>query len=489
MPASSRRSVPAALLASLLTLTTLAAVVGATPAGAQGGTAAPRGSAPPGTVPAKPTSHPTPVFSARRVPAFLRARVADPGVVDAVTRALRGAPAATCATVSESGRTVFAHNPDLPVMPASTNKLLTAAALLDDLGPDAVLRTSTRAATAPGPDGTITGDLYLVGGGDPLLFTKGFRVTFKDQDQLGTDFAALADAVAAAGVRRITGNVVGDDTRHDAERGVATWPASYQKEDQVGALSALEVNRGISGLSKDPENPATRRVIGDPPLLGAETLASLLRSRGVTVDGTATAGVTPPGTVEVAGLDSLPVRRLVEEVLVESDNTASEVLTKELAVHAGQPGTTAAGTAATLANLREHALPIGGVAITDGSGLDRNNRVTCELLTALLDDEGLDSDLGRALPVSGRNGTLRTRFRQTPAEGRVAAKTGTLKDVSALAGFVTTTNGTRYSFSVIVNGELPPGTSTTKYEDDVVLALMDEPTGPALDVLGPLPPR
>ncbi|MCX7621208.1 MAG: D-alanyl-D-alanine carboxypeptidase/D-alanyl-D-alanine-endopeptidase [Acidimicrobiales bacterium] len=427
----------------------------------------------------------TPVLSARRVPDFLRTRVADEALNQSITQLLRDAPASTCVVVSDNGRILVRVNGDLPLVPASTNKLLTANAVLDRLGPQSRLATVVRASRPPGPDGVVDGDLFLVGGGDPLLFTEGFRVTLKDRNQPQTDFAQLADRIKAAGITEIRGNIVADDSRYDSLRNVPSWPPSYQKEGAVGALSALEVNRGETGLSADPDKPAKIRRLGDPPTLGAEPLASLLRQRGVKVTGRPVAGTAPEQAIEIARLESLPLKDLVAEMLTWSDNTTAELLTKELGLQAVGEGSTSAGTEVIRANTIAEGLPEHGLSIVDGSGLDRGNRLTCDLLVALLDHEGSDSLLAQGLAVAGRSGTLRTRFRGSPAEGRVRAKTGTLSDVHALAGYVDASDGTQLTFAVILNGQIA---ADRPIEDEIAQVFIGYPEAPAASALGPKPP-
>jgi len=428
----------------------------------------------------------TPVFSARRIPYLLRSSTGDAAVATTLAKALEDAPAETCAVVAERGRVVASGGSTGGLLPASTNKLLTSYAAIEILGPDTRLRTTVRVAMPP-VAGVVSGNLFLVGGGDPLLFTPGFRVTLKDQNQAGTEFSRLADRIKAAGITEVTGNIVGDDSRYDAERAVATWSPSYQKTDAVGALSALNVNRGISGLSKDPDKPATNRLVGDPPVLSAETLQSYLRARGITVRGQPVAGVAPPDAVELTSLDSLPVKDLAAEVLTWSDNTAAELLTKEIGLAVSKVGSTAAGTAAIADLLRRRGFPLSGLLVADGSGLDRNNRLDCRLLVSVLDGAGQDSPLAAGLAVAGRSGTLRTRFRNTPADGRLHAKTGTLNDVSALAGFAVPGDGSVLTFAMVVNGQPPPKVPATSFEDALVLGLFSLPPAAPIDALGPKP--
>ncbi len=122
-------------------------------------------------------------------------------------------------------------------------------------------------------------------------------------------------------------------------------------------------------------------------------------------------------------------------MLAESDDTTAELLTKELGLHVSGQGTTAAGTKVIIDRLTADGLPVEGLVLNDGSGLDEGDRLTCDLLTEVLDRAGPDSELAKLLPVAGENGTLRPRMRRTPAQGQVSAKTGTLDHVNALAGF------------------------------------------------------
>ncbi len=123
-------------------------------------------------------------------------------------------------------------------------------------------------------------------------------------------------------------------------------------------------------------------------------------------------------------------------MLRESDNTAIELLTKELGLEQYGAGSTAAGLRAVRADLASDGLPVKGFANADGSGLSRSDRVTCALLVAVLVKAGANGLLVRDLPVAGRSGTLAEEMQRTIAAGRVLAKTGTLDDVKALSGWV-----------------------------------------------------
>lgn len=432
---------------------------------------------------AVPTAPATPVLSLRRLPGVLASAQADARLQAAVAPILAMSTPTTCLAVRSEGRSIQDVNGQMPLVPASTEKLLTATVVLDRMGAGTKLSTEAVAAGEP-DDGVIGGDLYVVGDGDPLLATSGYTSTFEEPDQRYNDFARLADAIKAAGVTEVKGGVVGDESRFDAQRYVPTWPGRYIRTGEIGPLGALTVNGGFTGLSQSPDTPSSERQPGEPALLGAETLISLLRARGVEVSGGPSVGKAPDGTTKIAALDSLSMGDTVGEMLRSSDNITAEILLKDLAVHAGSTGTTADGARVVQDTLGGLGLPTAGSKTIDGSGLDLGNRVTCDLLVAALDRQGPTSALAGDLPVAGRTGTLRKRMRQTAADGNVRAKTGTLNEVSALAGFAHAASGEDLTFALIINGTLPAAVDLT---DQVAVALAQYGAGLSLDALGPQP--
>src|SRR5690606_23099095 len=148
----------------------------------------------------------------------------------------RDSPAESCLVVRHQGRVIHAHAPDLPLVPASTTKVVTGVAALEVLGSDTRYRTTVVAAGAPA-GGVVAGDVWLVGGGDPVLATDDYMARY-DEPQLHTDFEALADAVVAAGVQQIAGSVVGDESRYDTRRTVESWDPVFVRDNESGPLSA-----------------------------------------------------------------------------------------------------------------------------------------------------------------------------------------------------------------------------------------------------------
>jgi D-alanyl-D-alanine carboxypeptidase/D-alanyl-D-alanine-endopeptidase (penicillin-binding protein 4) len=373
-------------------------------------------------------------------------------------------PAASCLMVSEGGRVVFERNPDGAVAPASTMKLLTATAVLQRIDPNTRLATPVMAMAKPDATGTVHGDLYLVGGGDPVLGTMPYKAHFKRQPRLVNAVENLANRLVAAGVRHVTGRIVGDDGRYERRRYGATWPARYVTAHETGPLSALALNDGFRTWGPDT-------VYADPAQGAASVLNELLRQRGVKVDGLPVSGTTPKGAVEVASLPSPTVRELVGEMLLESDNDTAELLLRELGLRVLGQGTTDAGRRVVVDTLARMGLPMRNVRMLDASGLDPANRVTCRLLVALTSTAQAPT-IKASVPVAAQTGTLYKRFLATPVAGRLRAKTGSIRGVASLVGWTTTLAGRTYSFAYVENGVTPLQGSRLQDElgADLVLA-------------------
>jgi len=392
--------------------------------------------------------------------------------------------ARSCLAVSVDGRPVSSWNGDVEVIPASTMKLLVSGSAIEVLGPDYRFSTTV---TSPAPvDGVIDGDLFLVGGGDPLLVANDFDQGDDAPDPAATTpLDSLADAVVAAGVTSIRGAVVGDATRYDDEYVNPTWANGIAYVD-AGPIAGLVVNDGQtigrSGRQRDPGEAAARE------------LARLLRDRGVGVSDGWESGVAEPGLAVIATVESAPLSAIVADMLTRSDNDTAEMLVKELGVTVALPGTREAGLGVLDATVSSWGVPMNGVTFADGSGLGTGNRLTCDTLVSVLDHlEQTPAVAG--LPVAGRTGTLVDDFVGTPVEGGLEAKTGTLTnppadadppEVKALAGYYGAPNGDMLEFAIVLNG---PGYVSADGYIPFWTALADRlaghPAGPDPAVLGP----
>jgi D-alanyl-D-alanine carboxypeptidase/D-alanyl-D-alanine-endopeptidase (penicillin-binding protein 4) len=429
----------------------------------------------------------TPVLSARRAAAALAGTTADIRLSTALRAAmadptLTAGGAHTCLAVAQGTRTLFAQGDTQHLIPASNLKLLTAFAALTKLGPDTRLTTEVRADHAP-VGGVVDGNLYLVGGGDPLIQTADYNASMKDDklpDNGYTHLEDLARAVVAAGVQRVTGAVVGDEARYDTQRSVPTWKPSYLTDAEVGPLSALEVNDGFVQFP-----PLKTVAAPSPAVLASGSLNALLTKMGVVVSGQPAQGLTPPASVKVTSIDSLPVSGIVGEMLRQSDNNTAELLTKELGRRFGGAGSTAAGVAVTRATLAAAGFPVDQLAAVDGSGLDRTDQVTCPLLLSVLEKVGPTSPLAQGLPVAAQTGTLRKRFLAAPGAGHVVAKTGSLDRVASLSGYVVGPSPP-LTFAMVSN-DIPRDAVGVAFGDRIGNVLATYPDAPPVASLGPRP--
>jgi D-alanyl-D-alanine carboxypeptidase/D-alanyl-D-alanine-endopeptidase (penicillin-binding protein 4) len=337
-------------------------------------------------------------------------------------------PARTGAVVIDlrTGSTLFAHNAQLPLRPASNEKLATTYAALTALGPS--FRIETDVLGEGQQSGTTwQGDLVLKGYGDPGLS--------------GAQLGSLARQVAATGIRHVTGRILGDESWFDTRRTGLGWKSEFYLHESP-ALSALIVNRGWTG----------RYETSRPALMAAQLFRRDLRHAGVTVPGAAAIGVASAQAVPLGAVQSARLATLVRHMDVYSDNFYAEMLLKEVGAVQGSGGSAAAGLAVERHLLTAAGVPLAGVRMVDGSGLSLIDRWTplglATLLRTMWEDADLRPYLVPALPIAGETGTLEHRMRRAPARGLVRAKTGTTDNSSSLSGFV----GDRYVFSILENG-------------------------------------
>ncbi len=426
----------------------------------------------------------TPLASVRRAPEWLQRPVADRALTTALDAVVAQSPPDTCLVVHDGDRVLYRRNADKPLTPASTVKLLTAVASLDVLGRGRTFDT-VAAAAAPPKGGVVEGSLFVVGGGDPLLTTKEYNDRY-DQPQPYTDVARLAEAVAASGVKEIRGDIVGDESRYDTQRSVATWDPSFLASRESGPLSALLVNDGFAVYPRTRFNtPSTPSA--NPPEHAAGVLRDALVKQGVRITGGARAGTAPATRTEIAKVTT-SLETAVGEMLAHSDNTTAELLTKELGLQRKGSGTTAAGVATAREAMAAAGLPVAGVSVVDGSGLDRSNTLTCDFLVALLDRAGPGSVIDKSLAIGGKSGTLIDRFVGTAATGTLRAKTGSLRNTRSLAGYVDTAGTGRVrtlTFAYIANQTNLNADANLKVQDQMGAQLAAYPKAPSLTELGP----
>lgn len=323
----------------------------------------------------------------------------------------------------DTNSVLFSSKPDVARVPASVEKLYTTSAALLRFGPDATFKTTVAGDGFMDPDGVWRGNLYLRGSGDPT-FSR-------------ADLQQLASDIGAAGVVRVDGSILGDETRFDLLRGSYDSGGSYDS-DMGGVLSALALDRGFA---KD----------GKPAAQAARQFAKILRGGGIRVEGKSGAGTAPANATQLASFDSPAMRDIARLTNVPSDNFMAEMLVKDLGAQFGAGGTTAAGVAVVRQTLGDFGLH---PQIVDGSGLSRVDRTTPRQvvrLLALMHHQEIAGSFESSLAVAGRSGTIKKRMRGSAAQDRCMAKTGTLIGVSSLAGLCTAAGGHTIAFAMLMN--------------------------------------
>ena len=419
----------------------------------------------------------------------------------------------------DRGDVLYDRDSKILMRPASNMKLLTSSSALEILGVDYVFHTVV-SADSLAPDGTVHGNLYLKGTGDPDLRTE--------------DLDTLSRQLKAIGIRSILGNVVADASYFDD----IPWGEGWMWDDEPfsfeASISALSVNKNcvtvhvIPGsqpgdtvqASIDPPTGYvtllnTARTVADtaleplkitrlfrdrlnvilvqgetvakpdtveelvtvwrPELYAATLFREILRKDSIAVSGQPTIGITPPSTIELAvhrwGIDTMIV-----QLNKESDNLSAENTLKAISVQRGGiPGSTRHGLYQVNQVMASLGIDTASYYVVDGSGVSHYNLITAEMLVKILEGMSLQSRLFplfyRSLPIAGIDGTLKTRMKNTPAEGNLRAKTGSIGGVSSLSGYVTTRDGERLAFSMLMQNFIQPSRFYRNAQDAIGVLL------------------
>lgn len=326
---------------------------------------------------------------------------------------------------------------DRALMPASTTKLLTAAAVLKVFGPD------HRFATSVVADGDR---IVLVGGGDPQL------TSFPSPPTGNASLVRLARVTAQrlqeAGAGAVTLGY--DDSLFAPPQKAPFWGPDYLRIGVVAPISALSTD---GGRRNPPASPRAQR----PAAVAARQFANLLSARGVVIE----SGPLPAAArgEEIAQVQSPPLADLVEHMLLVSDNTEADILAHHVGKEVLDDPTFNGGARATLQVLEELGIDVSGIVLQDGSGLARANRITPNQLLAVL-RAAMQTDPGQlwpvytGLPVAGFDGSLTYRFSSPssrPGRGNATGKTGTLTGTSTLAGLVSDRDGRLLTYALMSN--------------------------------------
>jgi serine-type D-Ala-D-Ala carboxypeptidase/endopeptidase (penicillin-binding protein 4) len=368
-----------------------------------------------------------------------------------------------------TGRVLLSRDGAQLQTPASTTKLVTSAAALAVLGPDATFTTKVVRGATPGR-------VVLVGGGDPVLAVRPYPAPdYPQPATLAGLAAATAQKLKAQGRRTVS---VGYDTSlYSGPELAPGWPQAYVSTGNVTPIAALEVDQGrltAGGAPEDSDDPYNLRArTTDPAAMAAASFATLLAADGIHVTGSAVPQTAPARAASLASVSSPPLSAIVEQMLEESNNVIAENLARQVAVKTGHPASYSGAAAAVTAELRTLGVQ-GGLHLVDGSGLSPQDAIAPATLVKVL---GLAATRPRmrallaGLPVAGFSGTLQggeSVFSDIDgaALGAVRAKTGNLSTVTTLAGMVTDASGRTLEFAFMAD-QIPSAASLKTAADAI----------------------
>ena len=444
-----------------------------------------------------------------------------------------------------TGKTVYEQDGDKYFMPASNMKNFTVATAMEKLGPDFRFVTSVKAPSMPDSAGVVRGPLVIIGHGDVSASTS-FDPAFPQTIDHYRAIDALVAQIAAAGVKRVDGDLIADESYF---RGFPV-PETWEWDDLEGydgtEISAFPLNDNVVDITVDPASvgqpcvvavkPANQLVrfinncitaapgnatgitlrksmdqnlvtIGGVIPAGgkqfvrslafthpAELYIALLKERlqlkGIIVNGVARTvnKPDPSATVDIAKIQSPPFSIIAAKTMKPSQNMYTETILWTLGENdrpywdpvktsAGQvavPDSAQLGLSAVKDFLSKIGVAADAVVQHDGSGLSRHDLITPDAVVKLYTYMAKESRYAQvwrdSLSIGGVDGTLRNRFKGTVAAGNFRGKTGTIDQVSALSGYMSTVGGEPVIVSIIVN-DVPEGRQRTSLIDDIVIAV------------------
>lgn len=450
-------------------------------------------------------------------------------------------------TDAATGEVLYARNADGYFMPASNAKLFTTALALATLGPDYRVRTTVASSGTLDANGVLNGDVVLIGRGDANLSNRKFPYDKKEERDGPPEkiLAEFASAVAARGVKEVTGDVIADDSMFQHEKFPSGWLVDDILWSYGAAVSAIAVHDNTFTLDLRPgvhegdsaryetgfaadfytvensvltaargsveklavaRDPGSRllRVSGTMPLdaqprrltfaieepaeYAASLLARLLEASGVKIDGHSRARHSAAPAVDAAAPEtilaehtSVPLSEEVRLTNKNSENLHAELLLLLAAHEKAGARNYEDALKFEFDFFKTAGIADGDVVLSDGSGLSRKDLVTPRAIVQLLRYAATQpwGELYRStFPVSGEDGTLSDRMKNTPAAARIFAKTGTIGHGNALSGYATTVRGARLLFSILGNNNNLHAQDANRVIDAICMAMVEE-LGPA----------
>ncbi len=333
---------------------------------------------------------------------FVAARATDPSSVAVVMIDLA------------DGKVKESYNADVALIPASVMKSVTIATLLGQTGINYRYHTRLHAAGAV-HNGVLDGNLIIQGGGDPSLNSK--------VEPLTEDFVReCVNAMREAGIERITGRIIADE---EIFPGPAV-PPSWMQADLSQSYGT-----GCHGLNFENNSVGSRSVPNPAGVLQTRLKNELTRA-GIAVEG---ASVHSGEERLLVDHQSAPVDEIMRSCMMRSDNLFAEALLRTYGLERTKDGSTTTSARLEKEHWTREGLPMKGVNIVDGSGLSRDNRLTAGFLAEVLRSMADNVDYVSFFPLAGQEGTLKNFLVDTPLDGYIAMKTGSMKGIQCYAGY------------------------------------------------------
>ena len=370
------------------------------------------------------------------------------------------------------GDTVYAHDPALLMVPASNMKIITSSVALTQLGPDFRF-TTTFATHGTLTNGVLNGDLVVTGRGDPTLSDH-----MRGNARAAMD--TLADSIVAHGIREITGHIYSGADNFPGPAVGAGWDWDDLSSPDGAGVDELLFNEGMSrivvhGPAGDSTVKSAPATVPTQDYLRELQLA--LETRGVHATLGVGESVVPRDGVPLDTLfvvKSVPLSQILPYFLKPSQNQMGEVLMRTLGLERTGVGTADSGIAVAARQLTAWGIPRDGYQMHDGSGMARADLISPETIVRIFDRMQTNPNFTtfyNALPIAGVDGTIARRMIGTPAADNVHAKTGSLRWVRSLSGYVTDADGERLIFSVLANKWTTPASAVTMTADSIAAAL------------------
>ncbi|MFC2074718.1 D-alanyl-D-alanine carboxypeptidase/D-alanyl-D-alanine-endopeptidase [Bdellovibrionota bacterium] len=412
----------------------------------------------------------------------------------------------------DKGDTLFEKNADLPLIPASNAKIITAATALKLMKPSYKFKTSIF-TNGKIQNGVLNGNLYIKGTGDTFFVTE--------------QIYYIANELSREGFKEVTGNLIIDDTYFDIDYKIPSGDRAFVAP--VGAVSAnfnsiaiyvrpgkrvgdpaivildppnsfvsvknksqtvstkkktsLNVKRISAGKNKNKievtgkisiNTPERRyyRSISNPPIYAGAVIQSVFAQRGIKIRGDILRGKTPKQAKELLQYNSKSLALVTKDLLNFSNNMIADQLVKSMgAFKHDAPGSMKNGLDAIKEELTSMGIPLKNFKLVDGSGFDRKNRLTAEQILKVMEQIQKDPELFPAfwfgMTVAGIEGTLEKRFLKTAAKGRLRAKTGSLTGVSSLVGFAPSADGELLAFAILMNDSKGKSRELQRFQDQI----------------------